>query len=431
MLSPADVVTHIDYDNLGRTTWSKTYASADFTLSAGELRGQTNNLYDALGRVYESRVYEVDPDDGTVGDYLPSSTWYDARGYTVKTATANGLFQKQAYNGLGRLTASYTSFDTDETDYADADDVAGDTVIEQSQTWYNQAAQPVATAAYQRLPDDTSTTGALTGANSYATAAVVWVDGLGRTVATTDYGREDVDSGLAHYSSTAPQAQSSTPIRTASPTLPRSQPPAPNSSDNYLVALTQYNSAGRAYPPSTTSAGSPRPVRRRGRTVRTIRNYDDGSAAETDTDQDVIVDYQVRFSGGRLVTMTAYNAKGSGGGVQSPGDQVPLHLGSQRLTADGRRLSRQRRRPVGTAPPRSGRSPPTTATTSTGYDRLGRTTSTTDQRGVVTITRSTRPAAWRPTPPPASVPRGSSTARSAASAPVTTISAGSRRSPAT
>ena len=64
-------MTHYELDNLGRTTWCKTYASTDFTLSTTELRAQTQNLYDALGRVYESRVYEVDPDDGAVGDYLP------------------------------------------------------------------------------------------------------------------------------------------------------------------------------------------------------------------------------------------------------------------------------------------------------------------------------------------------------------------------
>jgi hypothetical protein len=50
----------------------------------------------------------------------------------VKTATAGGLFQKYAYDGLGRLTATYTSFDLDETAYTDADDVTGDTVIEQT-----------------------------------------------------------------------------------------------------------------------------------------------------------------------------------------------------------------------------------------------------------------------------------------------------------
>ena len=112
-----------------------------------------------------------------MGDYLPSKTWYDARGHVVKTATANGLFQKYAYDGLGRMVASYTCFDTDETAYADADDVSGDTVIEQSQTWYDPAGQAVATATYQRLPDDTSTTGALTAANSYATATVCGTTG--------------------------------------------------------------------------------------------------------------------------------------------------------------------------------------------------------------------------------------------------------------
>jgi hypothetical protein len=87
---------HFELDNVDRTVWSKTYASDDFTLAAGELRAQTQNLYDTRGRVYESRVYEIDPDDGTVGDYLSSATWYDARGYVVKTAAANGLFQKYA-----------------------------------------------------------------------------------------------------------------------------------------------------------------------------------------------------------------------------------------------------------------------------------------------------------------------------------------------
>jgi YD repeat-containing protein len=199
VLSPGEVVTHYELDNLGQRIWTKTYASADFTLSTGELRGQANNLYDPLGRVYESRVYEVDPDDGTVGDYLPSRSWYDARGQVVTTATANGLFQKYAYDGLGRIVASFTSYDTDETAYADADDVSGDTVIQQGQTWYDQAGQTIATATYERLPDDTSTSGALSAANSYATATVLWYDGLGRAVATADFGREDVDSGLTHY----------------------------------------------------------------------------------------------------------------------------------------------------------------------------------------------------------------------------------------
>ena len=132
---------------------------------------------------------KVNPDDGSVGDYLSRMSWYDDRGQVVKTATANGLFQKYAYDGLGRIVASSTSYDTDETAYAEADDVSGDTVIQQGQTWYDQAGQAIATATYERLPDDTSTSGALSAANSYATAMVLWYDGLGRTVATAEFGR--------------------------------------------------------------------------------------------------------------------------------------------------------------------------------------------------------------------------------------------------
>ena len=36
------------------------------------------------------------------------------------------------YDGLGRVTKQYTAYDTDETAYTDADDVTGDTVLEQS-----------------------------------------------------------------------------------------------------------------------------------------------------------------------------------------------------------------------------------------------------------------------------------------------------------
>lgn len=384
VLSPADVVTHTEYDNLGRALWTKTYASADFTLAAGELRDQTDVLYDPLGRVYESRVYEVDPDDGTVGDYLPGKIWYDARGQVIKTATGSGLFQKYAYDGLGRIVATYSSFDTDETAYADAHDVAGDTVIEQTQTWYDQAGQTVATAGYQRLPDDTSTTGALSATNSYATAAVVWYDGLGRTATTANYGREDVGSGLTHYFFDGTTGALVDSNSSGIPDVAEAAPPAPNSSDNYIVGLTQYDSAGRAYR-SIDNLGRINETQfdDAGRTVRTIQNYDDGSVAETDTDQDVTVEYQYD-SGGRLVTLTAYNAKGSGNGVQT---QATKYLYASAINASWQTgavypdstdvLSQDSTTKVWTITTDNGDH------VSTSYDRLGRKTSTTDQRGVV------------------------------------------------
>ncbi len=382
-LAPGGVVTHYELDNLGRTIWTKTYASTDFTLSAGELRGQTQSLYDARGRVYESRLYEVDPGDGTVGDYLPSKIWYDARGYTVKTATGSGLFQKHAYDGLGRLVASCRSFDTDETDYADADDVAGDTVIEQSQTWYDEAGQTVAAATYQRLPDDTSTTGALTAASSYATAAVTWYDGLGRTVATADYGREDVDSGLTHYFFNGTTGTLIDTNTNGIPDVAEAAPPAPNSSDNYIVALTQYSSAGRAYRAIDNLARiTETQFDDAGRTIRTIQNYDDGDVDETDTDCDSTVEYEYD-SGARLVTLTAFNPKGSGNGVE---EQATKYLYTSTVNASWQTaavypdstdtLSQDGTTKVWTITSGSDH-------VSTSYDRLGRTTSTADQRGVV------------------------------------------------
>jgi YD repeat-containing protein len=118
VLSPAHVVTHYEYDNLDRALWTRTYASADFTLENGELRAETHNLYDDLGRVYESDTYcvTVTSGIGTAGHYLPTYTWYDLAGNVIKTETGTtGAFQKYSYDGLGRLTVQYTGYDTSES----------------------------------------------------------------------------------------------------------------------------------------------------------------------------------------------------------------------------------------------------------------------------------------------------------------------------
>jgi len=391
VLAPGGVVTHFDLDNLGRAVWSKTYASDDFTLAAGELRAQTQNLYDARGGVYESRMYQVDPDDGTVGDYLPSRTWYDARGYVAKTATGNGLFQKYAYDGAGRMMATYISFDLDEEDYADALNVAGDTVIEQTRSWYDPAGQAVATASYQRLPDDTSTTGPLSAGDSYAVAAVMWYDSIGRVAATANYGREDVGSGLTHYVFDGTTGELIDQDENGIPDVAEDSPPEPYPQDpnslagiDFQLQLTEYDAAGRAYRTidnlgrinHTEYDGA-------GRTVRTIQNYDDGEVGETDTDRDVSVQYQYD-TGGRMATLTAYNPKGSGHGVQA---QATKYLYTSPINAAWQTaavypdsddvLSQNETTKAWTITADNG------DRVSTEYDRLGRATAVTDQRGVV------------------------------------------------
>jgi YD repeat-containing protein len=353
VLSPANVVTHYEYDNLGRNTEVLTYADidSDYFITTGghitdtnpesnELRAETQNHYDALGRVYESDVYEVDQQDaeypGTVGDYLPTYYWYNAGGQVAKTANGNGLFQKYAYDGLGRLVNSYTSYDSAEllltgtNAYNAALTVTGDTVIEQYQTWYDGAGEAVASATYQRLPGDTTLTGPLDGSNSYATASVMWYDGLGRVVESVDLGREDklADATWTHNFFDGATGELKDTDSDGIPDVAESAPFAPDSSDDYIVSKTEYNPAGRPYQTIDNLGRINETIYDdAGRTVRTIQNYDgweyggtgsgfdqNGNVLENSTEQDITVDYQYD-SAGRLATMTAYNAKGYGNGV--------------------------------------------------------------------------------------------------------------------
>ena len=356
--------------------------------SAADLRAQSETLYDNRGQVYETRVYEVDPYDGTVGAYLPSYAWYDAAGRTIKTADGNGLFQKMEYDGLSRVAVAYTCFDVDETAYADADDVTGDTVVEQTRYYYDEAGRMVATAAFQRLPDDAATTGALDATNSYATASVVWYDGLGRTVASVNYGREDVDSGLTHYFFDGTTGALIDANSDGIPDVAQDEPPTVNSSDNYIVSLVDYDTAGRAYK-TTDNLGreSWTVYDDLGRTVKTIQNYDDGDVDETDTDCDVTVEYEYD-SYGRLATMIAYNAKGNDSDPNNENveEQATKYLYESEVNPSWQTavvypdstdtLSQNGTTKVWTITSDLGDH------VSTAYDRLGRTVTTTDQRGV-------------------------------------------------
>ena len=46
------------------------------------------------------------------------------------------LFTKMVYDGVNRETKRYLAYDTDETSYGDADDMTGNTELEQIETAY-------------------------------------------------------------------------------------------------------------------------------------------------------------------------------------------------------------------------------------------------------------------------------------------------------
>ena len=240
--SPDGVVATYDYDAAGEVLWTKTYADAGdtyFVYTAGqitgtdadpdELRGETENFYNDLGQVYESRVYEVDPTTGDVGDYLASKTWYDKDGDVVKTQTGDGAFQKYAYDARGREVATFVGYDATEsdTDNAAAQNVSGDTVIQQTRTWYDAASEPVATATYERFPDNNETLGASTPptATSPRRPPGMMVAG-GSSPRPTSAARTLTPAWHITSSTLRPartMEKSSTPTATAFPTLPKTR----------------------------------------------------------------------------------------------------------------------------------------------------------------------------------------------------------------
>ena len=111
----------------------------------------------------------------------------------------------------------------------------------QTQTWYDPAGRPVATATFQRLPDDTTTAGPLDATDAYATAAATFYDAVGRTVEQVNYGREDTASGLPHNFFDATTGQLINVNGDGIPDAAQGIPPAPNSSDGYSVVKTVYD----------------------------------------------------------------------------------------------------------------------------------------------------------------------------------------------
>ena len=180
----------------------------------------------------------------------------------------------------------------------------------------------------------------------------------------------------------------------AAPPPPFSSNSSRSSTDAYMT-LTGYDSAGRPYETIDNLGRINETVYdAAGRTVRTIQNFDGlaygvsggastaGNVLEASTDKDVTVDYQYDAAR-RLVTMTAYDAMGTGNGVQrrppstsTPRRSTPPGRPPWSIPLDRCALARLGHR-VWTITTDNGDH------TSTTYDRLGRTISTTDQRGVV------------------------------------------------
>ncbi|MCH8314975.1 MAG: RHS repeat protein, partial [Planctomycetes bacterium] len=130
------------FDNLGRTTAGGLYSSTSgLTVTSDPTSVSTNRLslsqtsYDELGRVFRTKTHKIDMADGSDDDNLQTDNWFDQRGRLIKVDGSQ--LMKYQYNRLGQQTHQFVLAVDDDTAYAHAVDVAGDIVLQESQTVLN------------------------------------------------------------------------------------------------------------------------------------------------------------------------------------------------------------------------------------------------------------------------------------------------------
>jgi len=190
------LIEKTDYDNRDLVESVTTY---DTSVSDSNRTGYQTMDQDDLGRTYQTSVYGVDSSGNTSNPQV-SKTWYDANNRTVKSLPAGSkLFTATEYDAIGRVEVTYQAYELSSSSSSSSSSapanpasVANATVMEQSETTYDDASNVISTLLRQRY-DDTSGLGALGDSGSTTKKARVtysasYPDALGRNQASVDYG---------------------------------------------------------------------------------------------------------------------------------------------------------------------------------------------------------------------------------------------------
>jgi len=312
-------------DNLGRLVASGLFSSVgSITVGADDPTSETTNrmglsqtFYDAKSQVWKSQRHKIDDADGSDDDTLQTLNWYDAAGRHIKTDGEQ--LAKTAYDRLGRTTRRFILASDNDSGYTDADDVTGDTVLEETVTMIENATSlALAQIAIMRHYSDTSTTGGLdsnadgddltlTAANVKGRVSItsMWYDTLDRSIDTVAYGTNAVVGDGSTSTGTFGRSGLSTPAR----------------SDTALRFTTAYNDDG-----SVDSVTDPRALVMKyqyddlGRQVTEIRDYTGGSTATAIRDTDL---YTRRVYTDGLMTQLWVDIDADG--AQDADDQVTIY----------------------------------------------------------------------------------------------------------
>ncbi len=379
-------VTYFDVDNLGRAIRTRVYdgdtvafADADGNgvpdaPAAARLRSQTDTAYDSQGRVYRTTTAAVNQATEAVSaTQWVTDAWYDARGLAGKTRAADGLVTKTAYDGVGRTLAMYSSDGGGDSSWADAFNVAGDTVLAQQELAYDGESHVVRTTRRDRVDGQTGT-GALgtptTGVLARVTDSGFYYDAAGRLTATVDVGTNG---------GTAWTRPGTVPTRT----------------DTELVTSVGYGANGLSL-----DVTDPRGITTRtatdllGRTVSVTNAYGTGDAFTTASKYDAAGRPRLVTAPGGRTTKYAYDSLGRVGSViERVGTAFQRTTAYEYDNLDAVvRMTDAAGMTTGYARDVVGRSvsvtqaagTPLDRTATTAFDALGRTVSVTDPRGNAT-----------------------------------------------
>jgi len=393
------------YDNLNRPL-ARAEFSAEFTSASAAPSSLTSSsptsgrlsfsetFYDERGQVYKSVLHHINQPNqsspGTSSASITTNKWYDARGQQI--ASIGSQLSKITYDRLGRSTVQYTLATVGATTYAAASDVTGDVVLEQRHTIYDTATsfnpasptsasssgQAVLSVSFSRNHNSTlATTGGLAGtaisgygvtpsnaAGARVQSTAMWTDGLGRSIASANYGANSVPLSVGS-SGTA----------------------APTSSDTAkLVSRTEYDDFGRVLRSidAGESGGTPTAFGYdgAGRKVTEIRNAVGGAMTSPTRDNDLYTRYT--YSKG-LLSSIRVDLEGDG----DPGsdDQVTIYdysipTGTAPAGPPVKNLLRKVTYPAGQQTGGSGSS---NNIVRYGYNRLGQQTEVWDQNGTTRL----------------------------------------------
>jgi len=282
------------YDNLSRRTATAQYSdTANIVVGADSPISEVSNrlalsesAYDAMGRNWKSIRHKIDSADGSDDDTLVTESWFDEEGRQIKQRGSN--LTKSRYDGLGRLTHSFILALDDDSTYGDAANLSGDIVLQESQTVYDPtSALLLMSVSIDRQHDDKGAGETTGGLDSNA-------DGDALKLTASDVrGRAQIS---AIWYDNLDRAQDRVRFGTyAGNDFDRKGMPVPARSDSALRRTTTYGMDGAVEEVADPKNFVQRTQRdHRGRTIKTIRNYDPtlNSGQPSGTDGNVTVRYE-------------------------------------------------------------------------------------------------------------------------------------------